>query len=84
MYEEGTFTWTSDNNTFGFVNWYPYEPSDTNNQDIGQTVPVVEFGRTSAKPPQFKKNVALNNDNFYLFFSYMNLQNVMMSTLQLT
>ena len=36
--------------------------------DIGQTVPVVEFGRTSAKSPQFKKNVALNNDNFYLSF----------------
>ena len=52
--------------------------------DIGQTVPVVEFGRTSAKPPQFKKNVALNNDNFYLSFSCMNLRNVMMSTLQLS
>ena len=33
MYEEGTFTWTSDNSTLEFVNWYPYEPSDTNNQD---------------------------------------------------
>ena len=33
IYEEGTFTWTSDNNTFGFVSWYPYQPSDTNNQD---------------------------------------------------
>ena len=30
---EGTFTWTSDNSTLVFVNWYPGEPSDTNNQD---------------------------------------------------
>ena len=28
MYEEGTFTWTSDNSTLGFVNWYPGQPND--------------------------------------------------------
>ena len=47
---------------------------------IGQTVSVVEFGRTSAKPPQFKKN----DGNFYLTFCCMNLRNVMISPLQLT
>ena len=26
----GTFLWTSDNSTLGFVKWYPGEPSDTN------------------------------------------------------
>ena len=37
--------------------------------DIGQTVHVVEFGPTSVKLAQFKKNVALNsNGNFYLSF----------------
>ena len=34
MNEEGTFTWTSDNSTLGFVKWYPGEPNDLNsNQD---------------------------------------------------
>ena len=52
--------------------------------DIGQTVHVVEFGRTSVKPPQFKNNIALKNGNLYLYFGCMNLWNVMMSSLQLT
>ena len=32
--EEGTFIWTSDNSTLGFVNWFPGEPNnDFNNED---------------------------------------------------
>ena len=33
MYEEGTFSWISDNSTLDFVNWYPSEPDNNNNQD---------------------------------------------------
>ncbi|XP_078328015.1 salivary C-type lectin 2-like [Crassostrea virginica] len=28
LHEEGTFTWTSDNSKFEFVNWYPGEPDN--------------------------------------------------------
>ena len=31
--EDGTFIWTSDNSTVGFVNWYPGEPSNSNGED---------------------------------------------------
>ncbi|XP_078328022.1 perlucin-like protein [Crassostrea virginica] len=30
---EGTFVWSSDNSTLGFVNWYPGEPRDFHNED---------------------------------------------------
>ena len=30
---EGTFTWTSDNSTLGFVNWHSIEPDNSYNQD---------------------------------------------------
>ncbi|XP_022310989.2 alpha-N-acetylgalactosamine-specific lectin-like [Crassostrea virginica] len=31
---EGTFTWTSDNSTLGFINWYPpSEPDNNSDQD---------------------------------------------------
>ena len=34
LYVEGTFTWTSDNSTMGYVNWHPpSEPDNNGNQD---------------------------------------------------
>ena len=33
MNEEGTFTWTSDNSTLGFVNWYPGQPNNHDNNE---------------------------------------------------